>query len=396
MSGRDCFRGLVLALGIIFGAWRLTAWANLPSSPDTSAPQDRAAKDGPEIVTVAQSTAAFTRRSEGDSIELAEGRLLLVSMEFSGDGSDFAKTRFVAHESADLGRTWGEHRVVATTEPGDMNVYSPNLIRGRDGSILLAFMRQHRAGALTNHVWKSTDEGRTFAPFATLTPRSDLALCNGTIKRLASGRLLLPASPPAPGRPAETGPYAAAMLYSDDDARTWQVSPARIELPMRGAMEPHVEQAADGRVLMVLRSQTGRVQLCESKDDGETWSSPRALELQAPESCPDIVRIPGTDHLLIVWNNSYDPKFRSHFGKRSPLSLALSTDHGQTWRHVADVETDPRRAFSNPGLRFTRAGHGLLNYWTCEYLPDWAMQDVIDLRFARLDKGWLTRLAGPR
>jgi hypothetical protein len=24
------------------------------------------------------------------------------------------------------------------------------------------------------------------------------------------------------------------------------------------------------------------------------------------------------------------------------------------------------------------------------------MQDVIDLRFARLDKGWLTRLAGPR
>jgi hypothetical protein len=45
-------------------------------------------------------------------IELSDGRLLLVSMEFSGDGSDFAKTRLVAQESADGGLTWGKHRVV--------------------------------------------------------------------------------------------------------------------------------------------------------------------------------------------------------------------------------------------------------------------------------------------
>ncbi|MFM8223128.1 MAG: sialidase family protein [Planctomycetaceae bacterium] len=394
MDRRESLRWVMLVVGVIVGDWQVSAGADAQVRRDATAVSQ--AGDGPTIVTVAQSSPAYTRRSEGDSIELADGRLLLISMEFSGNGSDFAKTRFVAHESADLGRTWRGPRVVATTDPGDMNIYSPNLIRGRDGSILLAFMRQHRAGELTNHVWKSTDEGETFQPFATLAPRSDLALCNGTIKRLASGRLLLPASPPAPGRPAETGPYAAAVLSSDDDARTWRVSAARIELPLRGAMEPHVEEAADGRVLMVLRSQTGRVQLCESKDEGETWSLPRALELQAPESCPDLVRIPGTDHLLLVWNNSYDPKFRSHFGKRSPLSLAVSSDNGQTWRHIADVETDPRRAFSNPGLRFTKAGHGLLNYWTCEYLPDWAMQDVIDLRLARLDKEWLARLVTPR
>jgi len=359
-------------------------------SPNTNPPDE--VPPGPRIVTVARSTPEFTRRSEGDSIELSDGRILLVSMEFSGNGSDFARTRFVAHESSDLGRSWHRHREVATTDPGDMNIYSPNLIRGRDGSVLLLFMRQHRAGELTNHVWKSRDEGQSFKPWATFTPRSDFALCNGTIKRLASGRLLLPVNPPASGRPAETGPYAATVLYSDDDARSWQVSSSRIELPLRGAMEPHVEQAADGRVLMVIRSQTGRVQLSESHDDGLTWGVPTPLDLRAPESCPDLTRLPGTDHLLLVWNNSYDPKFRSHFGKRSPLSLAVSTDHGRSWRPIADVETDPRRAFSNPGLRFTRQGDGLLNYWTCEYLPDWAMQDVIDLRFARLDNAWLRRL----
>ncbi|MCC6509666.1 MAG: exo-alpha-sialidase, partial [Pirellulaceae bacterium] len=97
---------------------------------------------------------------------------------------------------------------------------------------------------------------------------------------------------------------------------------------------------------------------------------------------------PGTNDLLLIWNNSYDPKFRSHFGKRSPLTAAVSKDHGKTWQHVRDIETDSTRAYSNPGCRFTRDGRAIINYWTCEYLPSWAMQDVIDLRVAVIDKSW--------
>ena len=48
------------------------------------------------IVTVSASTPELPRKSEGDVIELKDGRLLLVSMEFGGDGSDFATTRLVA------------------------------------------------------------------------------------------------------------------------------------------------------------------------------------------------------------------------------------------------------------------------------------------------------------
>lgn len=43
------------------------------------------------IVTVAASTPELPRKSEGDVIELRDGRLLLVYMEFGGDGSDFAR-----------------------------------------------------------------------------------------------------------------------------------------------------------------------------------------------------------------------------------------------------------------------------------------------------------------
>ena len=364
----------------------MTSSGGIPQSV-VNAPSDHST-GAKAIVTVSRSSPELPRKSEGDVIELSDGHLLLVSMEFGGDGSDFAATRFVAHESSDGGRTWGRHRVITETLKGDLNVYSPNLIRAKDGGILLLFMRQHRPGSLTNHVWKSTDEGKTFSPYAEFVPKRDFALCNATVKRLASGRLLLPANPPAPGKPAETGPYAATMLYSDDDGLTWQASESRVELPMRGAMEPHVEQTADGRVLMVMRNQLGKLYFSESKDNGVTWGPAYASALTAPESCPELTRIPGTSDLLMIWNNSYDPKFRSHFGKRSPLTAAVSKDHGKTWRHVRDIETDPTRAFSNPGCRFTRDGRAIINYWTCEYLPNWAMQDVIDLRVAVIDKSW--------
>ena len=342
----------------------------------------------PKAVTVAKSASDYTRKSEGDVIELADGRLLLVYMEFAGDGSDFAKTRLVAQESSDQGRSWGKHRVITETAPGDLNVYSPNLIRARDGGILLIFMRQHRPGSLTNLVWKSNDEGQSFAALSEFVPKQNFSLCNGTIKRLSSGRLLLPASPPAPGKSAETGPYSATTLYSDDDGITWQVSPSRIALPKRGAMEPHVEETGDGRVLMVMRNQLGKLYFSESTDEGATWSEPWASELITPESCPELTRIPGTGDLLLIWNHHYDPTFRSHYGKRSPLTSAISKDHGKSWQNLRDIETDPSRAFSNPGCRFTRDGKAIVNYWTCEYLPDWRMQDVIDLRVAVIDTAW--------
>ena len=378
-----------VSLLVIFSAGLGQPCVSHGREPQEAKNQASAARQ--RIVTVAASTPDATRKGEGDVIELEDGRLLLVYMEFSGTGSDFAKTRLVAQESADHGQTWRHHRVVTNTLEGDMNVYSPNLIRAKDGGILLMFMRQHRPGSLTIHVWKSTDEGQAFDPFAEAAGGSDLALCNATVKRLASGRLLLPANPPAPGKPAETGPYAATVLFSDDDGRTWTVSKSRLELAKRGAMEPHVEQTATGRVLMVMRNQLGRLHVSDSTDDGETWSEPRAIELQSPESCPELVRRPQSDDLVMIWNNSYDPAFRSHFGKRSPLTVAISRDHGKSWQRIGDIETDPSRAFSNPGCRFTRQGRAILNYWTCEYLPDWAMQDVIDLRVAVLEPDWFDR-----
>jgi sialidase-1 len=348
-------------------------------------------------VTVAASTPECTRKGEGDVIELQDGRLLLVYMEFSGDGSDYARTRLVAQESADGGLTWGRHRVITETSPGDLNVYSPNLIRALGGGLLLLFMRQHSAepSSLTHYVWRSDDEGESFGPHAEFAARQDYSLCNAVVKRLASGRLLLPVSPADRGVQGPWGQSGAvAVLVSDDDGLSWREAASRVRLPLRGAMEPHLEETRDGRVLMVMRNQLGSLFMAESTDEGLTWSLPQTTGLRTPESCPELTRIPATGDLLMIWNNSpYDPGFRSHYGKRSPLTAAVSRDEGRTWERVRDIEDDPARAFSNPGCRFTRAGQAIVNYWTCEYLPDWAMQDVIDLRITVLDTEWFYQAA---
>jgi sialidase-1 len=312
-------------------------------------------------------------------------------MEFAGDGSDVAPTRIVAVESADGGATWGRHRVLATTAPGELNVYSPNLIRAQDGGILLCFMRQQSAApVLTSQVvWRSDDEGARWTPVCEHSAGRDYSLCNAVVKRLSSGRLLLPVCTVTS---SGTGPYghtyAVVVLYSDDDGLNWRVSEGRGELPMRGAMEPHVEACADGRVLMVMRTQLGSVFAAESTDDGVTWSKPQTTALRAPESCPEITRIPGSDDLLMIWNNApYDPS-ASHYGKRSPLTAAVSRDGGRTWGPPRDIESDPTRAFSNPGCRFLPDGRAVVNYWTCVYTESWAMCDIIDLRVAVIERDW--------
>src|SRR6476469_9421573 len=83
----------------------------------------------PVIVTVAKADEKYVRHSEGTAVELKDGRLLLAWIEFTkgvGD-SDFFPARIVAKTSKDGGKTWGDYRVLAKPEKGDISAFSPNL-----------------------------------------------------------------------------------------------------------------------------------------------------------------------------------------------------------------------------------------------------------------------------
>lgn len=70
-------------------------------------------------------------------------------------------------------------------------------------------------------------------------------------------------------------------------------------------------------------------------------------------------------------------------------TLEVTADAAQQFTAAFPLDLAIESAVSsNPGCRFTRDGRAILNYWTCEYLPDWRIQDIIDLRVAVIDTAW--------
>ena len=343
------------------------------------------------ITTVVAATEDFPRHSEASIIELKNKSLLMAWQchAKSGFGSgDQAPSTISLANSYDNGATFVNRRVAAGMIPGCVNVYSPSLYRCLDGSISLFFKRY------THLVWgeemlnsyyriNSYDEGGTWSEEQLIWENAKHHAINHSLKRIASGATLLPiTASDAWGGPKDCS--RVSVLRSEDDLSTWTESNS-IQLPMRGATEPCIAQHADGTLYMVMRTQLGSVFMSFSTDDGRTWSKAQSVGLRTPESCPCIVSVPGTNAQLVIWNNSeYDMGWYSHYGKRTPLTVALTKDGMKTFDGFFDIETDPGRAFTNPSVTVTSDGLFLLNYWTCKYSPEGMMGGPIDLKLASL------------
>lgn len=353
----------------------------------------------PVTLTVAKADAKYVRHSEGSAVELKDGRLLLVWTEFTkGEGdSDFFPARLVAKTSKDGGRNWADYRVVAKPEPGEISAFSPNLLRLKDGRLLFVYMRytsfaksKNKYPPATTVAMVSEDDGKSFTRLATILTEQPITVCSHSLKQLASGRILIPLNRDL-SKKGEPDHWEAGIAYSDDLGKTWKQSDDWVDAPKRGAMEPHVEEIKDNHLLMVMRTQMGAVYKAESRDGGLSWSKSTSLGIEAPESCPDLCKIPKTGDLLLIWNGAkYDPKWASHFGKRTPLSSAISKDGGKTWSKPRHIETDPGWAFSNPGAYFTSKDTLFLNYWACKYTDKGYMSNFpIDLKAAIVETAWL-------
>lgn len=332
------------------------------------------------------------RHSEASILTRKNGDLLLVWQRFEksvhGSG-DQAPSTIPMISSADGGDTWREEGVLVEQQDDCVNVYSPNLIRLLCGDIALIYMKYTRLtageGQLASiYMIRSSDEGQSFSPPVSITENTGITISNDCIRRLISGRILLPVcfSEGMLWTPSEH--ITIGMLYSDDDGQTWRLSPHKIDLPMRGAMEPFVCEGKNGTV-MVMRNQLGSVFRALSIDGGLTWSKPQTTGLSAPESCPFIIDVPDSEAMLVIWNHSeYDMHFRSHYGKRSPLTIAISYDDALTFESIHNIETDPAFAFTNPGGTWIDDERFFLTYWTCPYNMNWVMNGPIDLKLARI------------
>jgi sialidase-1 len=125
--------------------------------------------------------------------------------------------------------------------------------------------------------------------------------------------------------------------------------------------EPAVVELNDGRVLMMIRSDLGKVFKSLSSDAGLNWSRPEPLPLNSPTAPSSIARIPSTGHLLFVWDNSR--KGPQHTQDRFPLTAAISEDEGKTWRRIKNVDATPGFTYAYTSLTFLSSKSLLLTYY---------------------------------
>lgn len=146
-------------------------------------------------------------------------------------------------------------------------------------------------------------------------------------------------------------------------------------------MEPEVLELTGGKLLMHIRTQLGHIAVSESPDGGETWNEARSWDVRGPESPATLRRIPSTGDLLLIWNDTFTPGV-GHGGKRTPLTAAVSTDEGKTWKHKRNLETDGEQTYAYTSVLF-HEGRALLSY----YVRD-EKSGRISSRFRSLPIGW--------
>jgi sialidase-1 len=350
----------------------------LATKPGTPLPDDIS-------VLVYKATKERPRYTEGSIVEVKPGELLYATTEFSETTSDFARARIIGRTSTDGGQTWGPVRELQPNI-GRLNVLGTTLRRlpHRDGEPLrlgMLYSVTHSFDNLQAFLKVSTDGGQTFGDPVLTTPQPGYnIIVSDRLTVLKSGRILLPCSYTTD---IEKVNHMVCFCYcSDDGGQIWRKGVGEVDLPKRGAMEPDVVELRDGRILMIMRNQLGAISASHSQDAGETWSDPASLaDLRAPESPATIRTIPATGDLLLVWNNTFDPH-ATHGGARTPLTAAISTDDGVTWRHLQNLESDSSRTYAYTSLTFV-GDRAVLSYW-----DEARNSGLYSSRFRSLPVGW--------
>ena len=279
--------------------------------------------------------------------------------------------------SPDAGRTWPEQWTALDAEGLPIFGFHNSLLHLQSGRLGLAYSaidREHghpgRDYASMILYRTSDDGGRTWsAPVRVSVHHA--CCCTGHGIVLSGGRIVLPAFrwiSPMPGNDAgwilandESSPtlsYSFAYV-SDDEGRTWTMSLSELFVSVNRAAwdleEPTVVELEDGRLLMHLRSELGRMYRSYSADRGLSWTRPEAMQIAASYTPHMLRRIPATGNLLMVWNQGSRQEIATGL-HRHRLSCAVSWDDGQTWENFKNLESlDDVTVVTPPPAAETRA-----------------------------------------
>lgn len=304
------------------------------------------------------------RNSEGSFITLRDGKLLFIYTHYgSGGNGDHDSACLKGRISGDGGKTWSEKDQLILENEGAMNIMSVSLLRLRNGSIALFYLRKNSTEDCIPVMRLSANEGESWGPpVECITDRKGyFVLNNDRAIQLSGGRIILPvALHKVPGDPTWNNKAKLFCYYSDDNGQSWAAGNQVPDTTAIITQEPGVIEMKNGQLLMFIRASGGYQQFALSADRGVTWSHIGSLGVASPLSPASIKKIPSTGDWLMVWNNNDGSRPQTK-GERTPLTVAVSRDEGKTWPYITDIETDPDGWYCYTAIHFYKR-HVLLGY----------------------------------
>ena len=282
-------------------------------------------------------------------------------------------TSIVVARSSDGGRTWGEHRVIAT---GDIwRTYSlwvaPQMSILRDGRIMIICDLGQRNSqqnwpmltdwqkpdrGMSNHLWISADHGRTWSAPREIDkiggePGYILELADGTLAytRTSSKVTDQLKNPPAPWNNIY---YRNEIVFSRDGGKTWPEVRWLADSPFFGDCEVGLAELAAGKLMAVSRIGLGNGQfghpsrLLFSEDNGLTWptTAPAPFYGQRP-------------HVGRLQSGKYLVTYRNRWGSPGNRAVVFDPEKDKGFQPTSWI-VDEKRCELSPEALTIRSGEG--------------------------------------
>jgi predicted neuraminidase len=132
-----------------------------------------------------------------------------------------------------------------------------------------------------------------------------------------------------------------------DGGRTWiKSNPINIKDDFFGVIQPSFFQTQDEIKALMRSRSSGYVYITTSTDQGTTWSEATPTDLPNPNAAVEALTLKDGSALLV---------FNDSKVNRYPLSIALSSDGGTSWKRTLTLE-DQEGEFSYPAAIQTSDG----------------------------------------
>lgn len=299
-------------------------------------------------------------------IVLPDDRVFVVYFCGTGEGHDDVRIFGSMREPGVVGK-WSEPTPIS---PDDgLPHWNPVLLPLNDGTVILFYKVGKRISSWRTYYQVSADGCQTWGEPVEMVP-GDIGgrgpVRNKTIT-LSDGTILAPAS-------TELDDWRCFFDLSTDNGKTWNRT-ADLCIPdqcinHRGIIQPTAWEDGTG-VHALLRSSEGCIYRTDSTDLGRTWSTPYPTSLPNNNSGIDLAQM--EDGRLVL---AYNPVC-GNWAARTPLSLAVSNDSGETWEHLTHVITENLpHGFSYPAIRCVNGKIHLTYTWNRETIAYMCIADV--------------------